>query len=74
MTSRLRVTSVLNPAGPRNADDRVWMLEAAGMAYSDPFPDMGCWEDLAEAETEAARLNDLPDTEFRAYCSELANR
>ena len=74
MAKRLRVTSVLNPTGPRDADDRVWMLEEAGRSYSDPLPEMGCWEELAEAETEAARLNDLPDTEFRAYCSELANR
>ena len=74
MAARVRVLSVLNPAGPKNLDDRVLMLGDANLDYEEPWPEYGCWEELEQAQQEAERINGLSEAEFDAIATEIANR
>lgn len=72
--TRVKITSVLNPVGPTNAHDRVWMLAEAGVDYAEEWPDFGQWPSAQGAQQEADRLNALSEQEWQEYVAALANR
>jgi len=65
---------VYEDPSPAYDEDRVLMLAAAGVDYSQPWPQLGQWRDAVVAEAEASRINAMSDEEFRRLTAQLANR